>query len=198
MSSPGNILVVCTGNICRSPFIERLLRSGLAGTGIEVTSAGTGALAGHPMDPEAAARLMAAGGDPDGFVARQLTSTIAADADLVLTATRAHRAQVVQLQPKALRYTFALTDFHDLVAGMPAGTGASPFATPEDSIVTRVVDGASSRRGLHHLRAAKDADIVDPYRQSRAVFEDMASQVGHVLPAVIDTFRTWSTATPDA
>ena len=46
----GSILVVCTGNVCRSPYIERRLRHELAGTGIEVTSAGTRALVGHDMD----------------------------------------------------------------------------------------------------------------------------------------------------
>lgn len=197
MTSPGSVLVVCTGNICRSPYIERLLRVGLVGTGIEVSSAGTDALVGSAMDPEAAARLVAAGGDPTGFSARQLTPEIVASADLVLTATRAHRADVVRLQPRALRCTFALADFHDLVRDLPPGSGSSPFATAEDSILTRLVDGAASRRGVHHLRQAGDADIVDPYRQKGSVFDAMAAQVRAVLPPVVATFRAWATAQPD-
>ena len=194
MPAAGNVLVVCTGNICRSPLIERLLRAGLGDTGIGVCSAGTGALVGHPMDPDAAARLTAMGGSAEGFAARQLTPEIALDADLVLTATRAHRGQVVQLQPRALRYTFALADFHDLAAEMPPGTGSSPLATDDDTLVTRIVDGAASRRGRLHPRRGEDADIVDPYRQSAAVFDQMARQVTALLPPVIATMRAWAAA----
>ena len=50
------VLVVCVGNVCRSPLGERLLAARL-GDGFEVTSAGVGALVGEPMDPEAAAHL---------------------------------------------------------------------------------------------------------------------------------------------
>src|SRR5690606_41368685 len=44
------LLIVCTGNVCRSPAIERLFRSAFAeGSGITVHSAGTGALVGEPI-----------------------------------------------------------------------------------------------------------------------------------------------------
>ena len=51
------ILIVCTGNICRSPLAEQLLRQNLTAAGIDavVTSAGTRAMTGSAMTPEAAA-----------------------------------------------------------------------------------------------------------------------------------------------
>lgn len=53
------ILVVCTGNICRSPVAEAMLRDALPG--LEVHSAGLGALAGHGVEPTAAALARADG-----------------------------------------------------------------------------------------------------------------------------------------
>ena len=46
-----SILVVCTGNICRSPIAERFLRHALPG--MKIDSAGTGALIGHEADESA-------------------------------------------------------------------------------------------------------------------------------------------------
>jgi len=58
--TPGRVLTVCTGNICRSPFLERALQAELDrswGRGeIEVASGGTGALAGSPPPAPTAAR----------------------------------------------------------------------------------------------------------------------------------------------
>jgi hypothetical protein len=67
VSRTGSILVVCTGNVCRSPYLERRLRHELAGTGIAVESAGTKALAGLEMDDGTRERLDAAGIDARGF-----------------------------------------------------------------------------------------------------------------------------------
>ena len=57
MASAARVLTVCTGNICRSPFIERALQAELDrswGPGVvEVTSAGTGAMVGEPMNAPA-------------------------------------------------------------------------------------------------------------------------------------------------
>jgi len=123
MGDEARVLIVCTGNICRSPFIERVLQARLddrlsgSGRGIAVRSAGTGALTGSEMDAQAAAQLVAHGGDPAGFRARDLTPELIAESDLVLTATRAHRGKVALMSPKALRRVFTFRDFADLVAG---------------------------------------------------------------------------------
>lgn len=176
----GQILVVCTGNICRSPFVERMLRASLPGS-FEVTSAGTAALVGEPMDPEAAERLRRHGGDSEGFVARQLTALMVAGADLVLTATRAHRAAVASLQPSSLPYLFTLGDFSDLAAG--AEITLTPL--PEASRVAQVTRVVADRRGLVPPRDASDVDIVDPYRRHGQVFDAMAQGVLASLPPVL-------------
>lgn len=184
----GQVLIVCTGNVCRSPFIERLLRRHLDRLGtdqvIHVESAGTGALAGEPMDPTAAELLVEAGGDPDGFVARQLTEPMVAGADLVLTAERFHRGQVASLHPRALRYTFAFLDFADLAGQLEDGVARKVLA--EDGL-PGLVATVARRRGMTPPLAEQEADIVDPFRQRAHVFTQMSRQVLPVLPRVAQT-----------
>ncbi|MEN3361309.1 MAG: hypothetical protein V7637_5291 [Mycobacteriales bacterium] len=138
------VLVVCVGNLCRSPLAERLLRAGLA-AGLDggaarftVGSAGTEALAGMPMDPRAAEIAVDLGADPAGFTARPVTAELVAAADLVLTATRAERAEAVRLHPPAHRYAFTLREFARLVAAAAdaaadaaAGAAAAGAAAPD-------------------------------------------------------------------
>lgn len=183
-NTQGRILVVCTGNVCRSPYIERLLAVGLRGLDIEVTSAGTGALAGRPMDPGSADLLRKDGIGVDDFVARQLTPEMLREADLVLTATREHRRQVVQLEPKALRYAHAIDDFSDLVASADLREG-SFLESSEASVVVKLAARAAARRGEVAARVAEESGIVDPFRQAAAVFAEMAAQVGTVLPPIV-------------
>ncbi len=181
-STTGRVLVVCTGNVCRSPFVERLLRLHLAGSPVEVTSAGTGAPVGEPMDPLAAELLTALGADSLGHRARQLTPALVAGADLVLTATRRHRGQVVAVSPRALPCTFAFRDFAFLVRGI--GTDAPAGLQEGADGLRELVRVAAARRGLVPPRPAEEVDIVDPYRRGRPVFEQMADEVMAALPHV--------------
>lgn len=196
MSTPARILTVCTGNVCRSPFLERALQAELDrswGPGaVEVRSAGTGALAGDPMEANARDRLAQSGYAADGFVARQLTPDMVAAADLVLTATRAHRGKVAQLHPRALRYVFAFREFADLVAGIAPGRLAGPLGASVDGSddgaqdhLTRVVALVAGERGLRPPLSDDDADVVDPYRRAPEVFDQMTSQIMAALPPVV-------------
>src|SRR3954451_6909907 len=91
------VLLVCTGNICRSALAERLGRAyldeilGDDARRIELSSAGTGAVVGSQMHPDSALVLQAFGGEPSEFPARQVDGSSIARADLVLTMTRQHR-----------------------------------------------------------------------------------------------------------
>jgi protein-tyrosine phosphatase len=183
------ILVVCTGNICRSPFIERLLqheldqrRSG-SELGVVVRSAGTAALVGSPMEAQAAAQLVARGGDASGLTARQLTPGLIAESDLVLTATRAHRGKVALMCPKVLRRVFTFCDFADLVAGIDGPAPVTP--TDPRGWVKQVTEKAAASRGLKPPLASDLADILDPYRREDEVFAAMAQQVVESMPAVV-------------
>jgi protein-tyrosine phosphatase len=173
---------VCTGNVCRSPFIERLLQQQLderrpgLGQRILVHSAGTGALTGSPMDQRAAEQLVAHGGDPTGFSARDLSAALIAESDLVLTATRAHRGKVAQMYPKALRQVFTFCDFADLVNGVDGLSARVTHADPR-AWVRQVTEAAAVHRGSNPPLEPGQADIVDPFRREDEVFVTMARQI---------------------
>lgn len=185
--STARILTVCTGNVCRSPYLERALQADLDrswGTGqVEVTSGGTGALAGHAMEAQARALLEKQGYGADGFLARHLTADMVAQSDLVLTATRAHRGKVAMLHPKALRYVFAFRELAELLSGIPDEELAQPAESARAHVV-RVVELAMRQRGARPPLSDDDADIVDPYRRGPEVFDAMDAQIRAALPVV--------------
>jgi protein-tyrosine phosphatase len=96
------VLVVCVGNICRSPMAEGLLRSRLGSRpGVAVGSAGLVALVGERADPMAQLLMRERGIDIGGHRARQLTPELAAAHDLVLVMEEELERAVVDLAPAA-------------------------------------------------------------------------------------------------
>lgn len=102
------ILVVCVGNICRSPTAEHLLREALQGSGCTVESAGLGALVGKPIDPAALEILQTGGQTPPIHAARQITPAMLAQADLILVMERRHMQDIVAGAPQVRGKTFLL------------------------------------------------------------------------------------------
>ncbi|MGY1671008.1 arsenate reductase/protein-tyrosine-phosphatase family protein [Geodermatophilus sp. SYSU D00710] len=114
------VLLVCTGNICRSALAERLGRAyldeAMEGSGaVRLMSAGVRAVVGAPMHPNSALVLEGLGGDPDGFQAQQFVDDMAIDADLTLTMTRQHRGDVLYGAPRVLSRVFTLREAAALV-----------------------------------------------------------------------------------
>ena len=93
-----SILVICTGNICRSPISEGLLRDALerrfGAAAPSVSSAGTSGLEGSGAMPESVQAASELGIDIAGHVARRLTPAMASEADLLLCMARDHRDTV--------------------------------------------------------------------------------------------------------
>jgi protein-tyrosine phosphatase len=182
------ILAVCTGNICRSPFIERLYRARLTGKFLldgwrfDVTSAGTGALAGQEMDAVAAETLRAHGGEPRGFIARDLTPDLIEAADLVLTAHREHRSAVVTMLPRATSKTLTLREFARLVS--PIGPDQVDGVDPVDRM-TALVALAFDNRGLVPISSPDDDDVPDPYRRERSEYERAADLIDDAVTSSI-------------
>lgn len=156
------VLVVCLGNVCRSPLAEHLLRMRVGelladgGAGVQVGSAGVRALVGQPMDAQAAAELERLGGDGSAFRARQLTGELAAGADLVLTATRGLRSRVLEEAPRALKRTFTIRELAAIV-------GSPLFAEQPVEGTEALVAAAASWRGSVTV---EDYDIADPIGRS--------------------------------
>ena len=173
------VLTVCTGNIARSPLTQQLLLSKLHGAASQfsVTSAGTSAVVGSPMTRQAAALSIRLGGGSTDHVARAVTAEIVDSVDLVLTATRAHRSEIVALLPRASRYTFTVRQFARLLDSLDA----SILAPVQESIPERgrrlVVEAAAQRGFLPPLAQASDDDVEDPFRLSDEVYDRVGSQI---------------------
>ncbi|MGA8046837.1 MAG: low molecular weight phosphatase family protein [Dermatophilaceae bacterium] len=186
MSDAGSILVVCTGNLCRSPYIERRLRQELEGTGITVASAGTHALVRERMDRESEILLDAWGAQARDFRARQLTKELVAPADLVLAAAREHRSAVARMHPPALRTAVTLRDLADLLAGVTAADVRAQNLS--GTWVAQVHAAAKARRSSVPARQS-GVDVTDPIGRSRSVFERMAAEVEAALRVVVPVLR---------
>ncbi|WP_241611289.1 protein tyrosine phosphatase [Rosenbergiella epipactidis] len=93
-----SILVVCTGNICRSPTGERLLKKYLPDLSID--SAGTGALKNHAADDTANLVATENGLSLDGHKAKQFTSELAQRYDLILVMEKHHQEAVTRIAPE--------------------------------------------------------------------------------------------------
>ncbi|MGV8977202.1 MAG: low molecular weight protein-tyrosine-phosphatase [Cellulomonas sp.] len=104
MSTPYRIMTVCTGNICRSPMAEVVLRARLASVGLgELVVVDSTAISdeerGNPIDPRARTALVGRGYEVPRHTARQVTATNLATRDLVLAMTSAHARALHRLAP---------------------------------------------------------------------------------------------------
>ncbi len=188
----GRILVVCTGNVCRSPYIERRLAQLLGDTGLEVSSAGTRAMVGAPIEPGSVELLERAGADAAGFASRQLTPAILAEADLVVAAAQRHRSDAVALNPRVLRRTFTLGELADLLADTDLSVAADEAradASGDTPWVARVAEAARDRRGFVRARTADESDIPDPYGRGAEAYALMGTAIEDVLPTVARALR---------
>jgi protein-tyrosine phosphatase len=152
------ILVVCTGNICRSPMAEALLRAALVrrlgGDAPPVSSAGVIGRAGGPAMEESVRAAAERGVDISGHVVTRLGRAQVADADLIVAMAGEHRAEIARAMPEAAAKTFTLKELVRLLERLPAVGG--PF------------DLAEAARRADELRRSgfagntHDEDIVDP------------------------------------
>lgn len=123
-----NILIVCIGNICRSPTAQQLLGVALAPAGITVSSAGLAALRDHPLEPLAGQVLQEHGHVPLVHKARQLSAQAVSEADLILVMEQRHIDGVLNLAPEARGKVFLLGKWqHDREITDPYRQGKPAF-----------------------------------------------------------------------
>lgn len=184
-----DVLVVCTGNIGRSPMMERMLRRDLTTAGlnhlVDVTGAGTWARDGESMEPYAEQALRERGVDADAFVARRLQPAQVTGADLVLTATREHRSAVVQLVPAAVRRTFTLLELARIADQLPSPPGAG--GVDPLTRMRAAVDWAARNR-VPSTREAGD-DLADPLGAPLATYRERADQIQTACSRVVTLLR---------
>lgn len=196
-----SFLTVCTGNICRSPFAERILQAELDSLHpglFSVSSAGTEAMVGHGMEDESAGLLASFGGTAEGFISRQMATPLLMDADLVLAMTVAHRDAAIRMSPRVLKRSYTIVELARILRAIRLSgtadvvTGNSPEQVQERW--AQLPSLAAVFRSASKPSAAGD-DVVDPYLRSSATHQQMVEEI---LPAVeeILAFERWFSSQP--
>lgn len=189
MSSPVfRVLVVCTGNLCRSVVATAWLRHVLDDDPtVRIDSAGTGTRDGLEAPPETVRQLTSLG-LPVGHRSTALRAADVARADLILTATRDQRRAVLRVEPRAAKRTFTVREL-GRVLSMADGPRPSGPSGGTDGLRAWVAE-ASRLRGLApRPNGADDDDVVDPFGRDDAVFAASWAQMLPALERVAEQLR---------
>lgn len=151
-------------------MMEILLGARLDGDRFEVASAGVRGWDNQPMDDAAATDLQRLGHVPGTFRSRRATAHLLDSADLILTATRAHRSDILAFNPRSLHRTFTLLEFAAL-ADVVEATDPSDF-----------IAKSARQRAL----APREADIADPYRRGPEAHHRAAEQINAAIITIGD------------
>ncbi len=167
-----SILVICTGNICRSPIAEGLLRDALYrrfGDGSpEVSSVGTSGLEGSRAMPESVRAAAEMGIDIGDHVARRLTPVIADASDLLLCMATDHRDRLADGSDRDDR-VFTLKELVRLLEVLPV---PAPGAGPETLNDRIAAANLARRRGA--VPPSRDEDVADPLGQPLEAYRAIA------------------------
>ncbi len=192
MPEPFRILFVCTGNICRSPMAEGIARSRTVAldpadkAGLRVASAGIAALSGDPATFEATLAMRRRGIDIGAHRARQLTSAILQESDLLLTMERMQSRRALAVKVSNRHYVYRLLNLGEIAGELlraPRGQCSGSHDPDPSRALERLVYEADDidRRDGWLLRDF-NYEVRDPVGMPFAEYEAVAD----VLTPAID------------
>jgi protein-tyrosine phosphatase len=143
---------VCTGNLCRSPMAEALLRHALAERGctdIEVSSSGTWAYYGREATREAIEAVAARGGMLDGHLSRPVDQQEIEDSALVIAMTSVHVKELLTIVPEVADKLVMMKEIKEI----------SPASIPADATREQRIESLLKGKRPRRRRAL---DVDDP------------------------------------
>jgi protein-tyrosine phosphatase len=176
------ILLVCTGNICRSPMAEGFLRAALearmGAAAPPVRSAGTAGWEGSPAMEESIVSARERGVDITEHVARQLEDDMLEEADVVVCMAAEHREAIVWSRPEFLSRVFTLKELVRLLEQ----TSAS------GSIRDRIATASVARNGKAH----RGEDVHDPLGEPLEGYRKVADELYGLTERLADALTRGS------
>ena len=167
--------MLCTGNICRSPAAEALLRHRTEALGVEVRVTSAGRLDdGHPAADYSIDLMAERGLDLSEHRSRVLTPDAVRSADLVLGMAREHVMYAVVMVPDAFPKIFTLKEL------VRRGEAIGPRGADED-IATYLARAHAGRTTRGLLGSSPDDDVADPIGMPRGAYEVMAAELQGLL-----------------
>jgi protein-tyrosine phosphatase len=129
-----NILVVCVGNICRSPIAEALLTKQYPNKSID--SAGVAAVVGHGADEQALKVMQEDNIDMSSHIAKQINEHLVTQADLILTMSDSQTKCIENQWPHSRGKTFKLGHWSNKDIADPYKLDDQAFITAKQDIVS--------------------------------------------------------------
>ncbi|HVF33508.1 MAG TPA: hypothetical protein VM933_10785 [Acidimicrobiales bacterium] len=170
---------MCTGNICRSPMAEGLLRDRLARRGVPATVHSAGLLDdGRPASANGVEVLRGRGIELTGHRSRTLTPDLVTKADLLLGMARLHVREAVVLRPEVWPRSFTLKEL------VRRGDGIGP-RPPGQSVEEWLHRAHAGRSRTDLLGEADGDDIFDPIGSSRSVYEKTAAELSDLIDRLV-------------
>ncbi|HUR48465.1 MAG TPA: hypothetical protein VMY88_02900 [Acidimicrobiales bacterium] len=179
IEAPVHVVVLCTGNFCRSPMGEAILAERLRTRGVDavVSSAGL-VLHGKPASPHAVSVLADRGIDHSSHRSRVMDSGTLESADLVVAMTREHLREAAVLNPSTFDRTFTLKEL------VRRGEAAGPRA-PGQSLDEWLDKAAAGRDRSDLLGTSADDDVADPYGMERGDYERTCAEIEGLIDRLV-------------
>ncbi|MPW27014.1 low molecular weight protein arginine phosphatase [Alkalibaculum sp. M08DMB] len=153
------ILLVCTGNTCRSSMAEGLLKYMVEDRQLQVKSAGTGVFYTEPANANAVTVMKEMGIDIKSHISQPLDQILVQEADLILTMTRTHKENVRQSFANADEKTYTLKEYMLKLQDLKL------YGDQKEII---------------------DLDITDPYGQDIEKYRETAIEIKNVLEKIFN------------
>lgn len=181
-----DILIVCTGNIARSPLAEVLLQEAARRrlgpqAPVWVHSVGVHGLDGRPAVDEMQQEAASRGTDLSRHRGARVRPDDVRDADLVITMTENHRRQLLGSVPAAEEHVFTLKELARLLSAVDEPPDDPPVAER-----VRTVAHRAHRARPRAPQAVGPEDVLDPYGGSRAGYREVAGEIDALVSEVAD------------